>query len=340
MAIISKKKPPYSISEPLMAFLDKYNRHSNIPIHYADLQRYENAIALYDLQGEDTLWKTVFYSQSDMQHIHDSLKKIYALLKADGDLSVMEHLYIDRVDLCVYGNTQPFRIRVVNQINDNFDYFYIKVADASRVYGLELEDMLSPNRVSYLVHQETLIEEHIAGIPGDQFMKHYMKDHYNFNKIRLAKEFVKFNERCFVRLLGDMHSSNFVVDITPDFEEIHYRIRAIDFDQQSFEGRRAIYLPQYFKQNNPIIQVGLNNMTPETVKQYQKEERSLIANRVKVAGTPLRDLLTAMKFDAISTPENVESLKKELSKFYETNIFMRCKNMGEILERSLSLLFR
>jgi hypothetical protein len=339
VAIISKKKIPFKISDVLMAYIEKYNRYSVIPIHYSDLQRYENEIALYDSRGEDTLWKTVFYAQSDMQHIYESLKKIYALLKADGDMSVMEHLYVDRVDLCVYGNTQPFRVRIVNRINDNFDYFYIKVADASRVYGLELEDMLSPNRVNYFVHEQTLIEEHIAGIPGDQFMNFYMDSH-NFNNIRLAKEFVKFNERCFVRLLGDMHSSNFVVDITPDFEEIHYRIRAIDFDQQSFEGRRAIYLPQYFKQNNPIIQVGLDAMTPETVRQYQKEERTLIANRVKMAGAPLRDLLTAMKHDTLTIEGNVEKLRKELAKFYKNNDFLKCKNMGEILERSLSLLFK
>ena len=47
MAIISKKKPPFPINDTLMAFVEKYNRDSDIPIHYEDLQRYENAIALY-----------------------------------------------------------------------------------------------------------------------------------------------------------------------------------------------------------------------------------------------------------------------------------------------------
>ena len=36
-----------------------------------------------------------------------------------------------------------------------------------------------------------------------------------------------------VRLLGDMHAGNWVVDITPDFEKLHFRMRAIDFDQQT-----------------------------------------------------------------------------------------------------------
>ena len=138
----------------------------------------------------------------------------------------MEHLVVDRIDYCQFGNSKPFRVRIVNQFNDNYDYFYVKIADASRVYGLELEHILSPNRINYLVDKTSLIEEHIAGIPRDTFIDNYI-NLPNFNKVRLAKEFVKFNERCFVRLLGDMRSYNYVVDVTPDFEEEQYRVRII-----------------------------------------------------------------------------------------------------------------
>jgi len=339
MAIISKKKIPYKIDRYLRSYLSKYARTIDLPIEYQDLLRYNNAIPQYDTAGNDTLWETVFYQPSDMDAIHESLKTIYAIMKANGDLTVMEHLFIDRVDLCVYGNTQPFRIRVVNRINDNFDYFYIKNADASRLYGLELEHLLSPNRIDYLVCKETLIEEHIVGIPADQFIKNRLTD-IHLNEIRLAKEFVKFNERCFVRLLGDMHSSNFVIDITPDFEEVSYRLRAIDFDQQSFEGRRAIYMPQYFKQNNPIIEIGLRHMTPETVRQYQREERSLIANRMKVEKSRIDELLSAMKKSKISTEENVRHLAQELSIFYDETEFLTCESMGELVALSLEMLVR
>ncbi len=339
MALISKKKIPFKISPELRKFLKSQDRELNLPIQYRDLLRYTNSIALYDHWGEDTLWETVFYSPSDMEQIHYQLKNIYAILKADGDLSVMEHLFIERVDVCVYGNTQPFRIRVVNRINDNFDYFYIKNADASRVYGLELEHLLSPNRIRYIVNQETLIEEHIVGIPGDQFIKHHLQDK-RLNEVRLSKEFVKFNERCFVRLLGDMHSSNFVIDITPDFEEIHYRIRAIDFDQQSYEGRRAIYMPKYFKQNNPIINIGMQHMTSEVMRQYQIEERALIANRIKAARYVIKDLLDCMELDTISLPENVETLKEELAEYYSNDTFLRCRTMGQLVKKSLKMSLR
>lgn len=310
-----------------------------MPIEYESLLRYDNSIPLYDNKGVDTLWETVFYPQSDMAMIHHDLKQIYSEIKADGDVSVMDHLMVERVDICQYGNTKPFRVRIVNRINDNFDYFYIKNADASRIYGLELEHLLSPNRINYVVHKNTLIEEHIAGIPGDQFIKEYLKDK-NLNEIRLAKEFVKFNERCFVVLLGDMHSSNFVVNIIPDFEQISYRLKAIDFDQQSYEGRKNIYLPQYFKQNNALINMGLKHMTPETVRQYQKEERSLIANRLRVAKYRVFDLLRAMIDDTISFPKNVASLKNDLAEFYHEPKFMKCKSMGEIVKLSLWMVFK
>ncbi len=339
MAIISKKKEIFPISNRLRQYIKKYDREIDLPIYYSDLLRYDNSVPLYDKKGNDTLWETVFYPQSDMAHIYSSLKKVYAIMKANGDLTVMDHLIIDRVDLCIYGNTQPFRIRVVNQINDNFDYFYIKNADASRIYGLELEHLLSPNKLSYVVNKETLIEEHIVGVPAELFIKKYLNTP-NINEIRLAKEFVKFNERCFVRLLGDMHSSNFVVDITPDFEDVEYRLRAIDFDQQSYEGRRAIYLPQYYTQNNPIINIGLKHMTLETVKQYQREERSNIANRMKVEKSRIDDLLSAMKKETLSKPENIKRLREELASFYEDEDFLKCKCMGDLVELSLEMLVR
>jgi hypothetical protein len=339
MALISKKKIIYPIGAGLRRYLTQYGREVDIPIHYHELLRYTNSIALYDSKEQDTYWETVFYDQSDREEIHQNVKKIYALLKAGGDLSVMEHLYIDRIDLCVFGNTQPFRVRMVNRINDNFDYFYIKNADASRVYGLELEDLLSPNRISYLVHQNTLIEEHIAGIPGEKFMRLHMSDP-NLNPIRLAKEFVKFNERCFVRLLGDMHSSNFVIDVTPDFEETHYRIRAIDFDQQCYESKKSIYLPQYFKENNALIQLGMDVITPESMRQYQREERALIATRVKSSHLELEDILQTMENDQLAPQSHVDQLKNELAKHYQTKDFLKCSSMGEILRKSLSLVSR
>ncbi len=334
MALISKKKIPFRINGSLRKYLLKYGREMDLPIQYNDLKRYDNTIALYDKKGLDTLWETVFYPPNEIDQIYESLKSIYADLRADGDISVMKHLVVDRVDICTYANTHPFRIRIVNKVNDNFDYFYIKKADASRVYGLELEHLLSPNRISFLTNNDTLIEEHIAGIPGDQFFKNDLND-LDLNMIRLSKEFIKFNERCLVVLLGDMHSSNFVIVKTPDFEEVYYRIRPIDFDQQSYEGKRSVYQPQYFKQNNPLIKMGMKYMTPESVKQYQIEERSLIAGRLRAEKQRVYEMMEVMARDEISLMQNIDHLKKELAVWYKNPAFLKCKSMGEIVWASL-----
>ena len=335
----SRKKVPFRISPGFRAYLKKYDREAVLPIQYDDLLRYTNSMSLLDQNGEDTQWETVFFSQAEQNEVHQALTKIYTILKADGDENVLEHLTVARIDHCLYGNSKPFRVRIINRFNDNYDHFYVKRADASRVYGLELEDLLSPNRVMYLVDGDTLIEEHIAGIPGDDFLKRE-SDTTAFNRTRIAKEFVKFNERCFVRLLGDMRAYNYVVDVTPDIEGNQYRMRAIDFDQQSYEGRKNFYLPQYFKENNPIIFLGMGKMTKETVRQYQLEERSLIAARVKSSMERVQELFGVMIRDEISFPQKVEQLKKELAKHHKNEAFLECQTMGEIVLTNIQLLLQ
>ena len=337
--IPSKKKQPIAISDPLMQYLRLHGRATQLPLQYEDLLRYSSSLPLLDQEGNDTLWETVYYGGSDQDELFRALTYIYALLKTDGDTEVMEHLTVARIDYCTFGNTKPFRVRIINRLNDNYDHFYVKRTDASRVYGLELEQLLSPNTLIYLANGHTLIEEHIIGIPADDFMRKHLED-TTFNQIRMAKEFVKFNERCFARLLGDMRAYNYVVAVTPDIEGSQFRLRAIDFDQQSYEGRKSFYLPQYFKENNPIIFLGIKHMTPETVKQYQLEERSLIANRAKSDWGRLESLLRIMMNDQLSTPTKVKQLREELSYHHKNEQFLQCRSMGEIVVTNINLLLQ
>ncbi|MEM6338063.1 MAG: hypothetical protein AAF752_15935 [Bacteroidota bacterium] len=332
--LISRQKPVFGIDPMFEEYLDAYNRLSSRGVQYDDLRRYDESVPLYDEQGEDTLWVTVFFAQTEMRELHDLLRLNYAILKAGGDVSIMEHLYIDRIDLCMYGNTLPFRVRIVNRLNDNYDYFYVKRVDANRIYGLELEHILSPNRINYFINGTTLIEDHIIGIPAEAFVRDYVPAN-RFDQVRLAKEFVKFNERCFVRLLGDMHSGNFVVDIARDFEKWQYRMRPIDFDQQSHHWRKQVYMPQYFTQNNPLVLLGMDLMTPATVLQYQREERALMANRLRVSRTRYEHLMAVMREDVISAPSNVHQLRTALAQHYGTSSFEGCETMGELVYESL-----
>lgn len=337
MNTISKKKLFYPVSEGLRRYMRTYDRETQLPVHYEDLLHYTDSFPYFDTKGVDTLWETVMYEQQSQQELNTGLTMIYALLKTDGDMSVMEHLYVSRIDYCTFGNSNPFRVQIMNQLNDNYDYFYVKRADASRIYGLELEHILSPGRLNYLVDGDTLIEEHIAGIPGDAFIKDYI-NRKTANKVRIAKEFVKFNERCFIRLLGDMRSYNYVVDVTPDFEDEQYRVRPIDFDQQSYEGKKTMYLPQFFKDNNVIVNLVLTLLKPDVVRQYQNEERTLMFRRLKSARYRLKDLIDCMRKDTISTPEKIAQLRQELAEHHKSDEFLKCKCMGDLVRLNLKIM--
>jgi hypothetical protein len=330
----SRKKPTYPVGMALHSYLKNFGREVELPVSYQDLMHFTYSIPLKDKNGKETLWEKTLYDIREWEYIREGLIKTYAILKTEGDFSFIRHLDVARIDYCTFGNSNPFRIRIVNKYNDNYDHYYIKIADASRIYGLELEHILTSNRIKFLTCKNTLVEEHIAGIPGDVFISHMMNEPET-NKIRLAKEFVKFNERCFVRLLGDMRSYNFVVDITPDIEDYQYRIRSIDFDQQSYEGARKMYLPQFFKDNFKLVELSLKYLNNDSIGQYQMEERTIMAFRVASSRYRIMNLLTIMGRDKISTEQKIAQLKKELSEFTGNTAYLKCKTMGQIVKTHL-----
>ena len=328
------RKENYPVSAGLQEYLRAYGRDIPLPIAYNDLLNYRYTTALRNKQGKLTHWETAVYDLKEMEFLREGLVHTYAVLKTEGDLSFAKHLDVARIDFCEFGNSIPFRIRIVNRVNDNYDHYYIKAADASRIYGLELEHLLSPNRITFLHHQNTLIEERIAGIPGDVFLQDYLKLP-DTNRIRIAKEFVKFNERCFTRLLGDMRAYNFIIEITADIEDYQYRIRSIDFDQQSYEGRKNLYLPQFYKENYEYVQLVLNTLSSDVIAQYQTEEKVAMANRVWAGRRQLQELMSIMVKDELAPFHKIKMLREELNEHYGTTYFSRCNSMGAIVKRQL-----
>ncbi len=338
--LISKKKPAYPITEALSQYLTRHGRNIKIPIYYDDLLRFQGSVSIFDKNNNDTLWVSVYYSEFETEEINFSLKRMYSILHSDGNDTLLPYLNIDRIDFCTFGNSKPFRIKVRNILNDNYIFLYIKKADASRIYGLELEHLLSPNHINFLVHGNTLIEEHISGIPGDDFIENNLDNCSERDKMEIAKEFVKFNERCFVRLLGDMRSYNYVMVLTHDFDRIQYRIRAIDFDQQSYEGNAKVYLPQFLKENNKLVKMTMESLQEASVEQYKNEERSLLAKRATSEKNRLEELMICMRNDSISPPEKIKELKLGLFKLTGDVNFKKSRNMGEILDSALDFIVR
>ena len=338
--LMSKKKPAYPVNKKLAGYLSRYRRKIEIPIFYEDLLRFSGSIVVYDAEGEDTLWVRVYYSDFEREEIDISLKKVYSILHSDGTDRILEYLTVDAVDYCTFGNSKPFRIKIRNILNDNYTYFYVKKTDASRVYGLELEHMLSPYNLNFLVYGDTLSEEHIAGIPGDVFIQDMLPKCNEAEKAQLAKEFVKFNERCMIRLLGDMRSYNYVIVPVHDFDHVVYKIRAIDFDQQCFEGKLKVYRPQFFKENFQMVELVRSKLQKNSVDQYKIEERSIVAKRIMSSGNRIKRLVGISKTDDISLDENIERLKMEIYELTKDMDFKKCNTMGEVLSLALEFVRR
>ena len=337
---IEYKKPMYPIVPALEKYLHDNNRITEAKIFYEDLLRFSGYIALEDRNGNDTSWLRVYYPEFERNEIEANLNKIYTLLHSDGDEETLPYLTVDSIDFCTFGNSKPFRVKVRNILNDNYTNFYIKKVDASRIYGLELEDILSPYKINYLVYKDTLIEEHILGIPGDVFIKESLDSRTELEKSQIAKEFVKFNERCMIGLLGDMRSYNYVIIPTHDFDQVVYRIRPIDFDQQCYEGNLKIYLPQYFKENFKMVKLVLDKLKPNSIEQYRKEVRSSVAKQIIAHQDRYSELIQVMKNDIIAPVENVIALRTALQKFTKDVKFKNCQSMGEIVETGMNFVIK
>jgi len=65
----SKKKIPFKLNEPFQTYLKRYTRATTLPIQYEDLLRSNTSVSLLDAEGNDTLWETVYYEESDRMEL-------------------------------------------------------------------------------------------------------------------------------------------------------------------------------------------------------------------------------------------------------------------------------
>jgi hypothetical protein len=328
------QKDAFPVNASFEAYLKHYGRDVKLPVLYADLINYSYADALKDKKGKWTHWESAVYEPDQKAYIKKALIETYILLKNRAIWAEGKKFDIERIDFCEYGNSIPFRIKIVDLGNQQFDFFYVKQADASRIYGLELEHLLTHNPINFLCHQNTLVEEHIEGMAGDIFLLQEMQLTPAL-KIEIAKAFVQFNESCFARLLGDMRSYNFVVNPLSINGQIQYRIRAIDFDQQCYEGRKNYYLPQFYKENVEFVELVLQNLSAEQIEQTQQLEYNSMAARIIMYRRQLMQLVNTIIKDDISENYKINILRNELNDHFKTNRFSNCKTMGAIVKQQL-----
>ncbi len=326
------QKEVYPVSNRLQTYLQQYKKDTPLLVAYKELMHYEYSNAIKDANGKHTYWEKVVYEAALFEQLKQKLIALYRLLSKEDTAGIK----VISIDFCEYANSMPFRINLVNTIDNTENCFYIKSADASRIYGLELEQLLTHNRINFLYHQNTLVEEHIDGMPGDDFLA-LAEKLSDDEKKAVAIEFIRFNERCFARLLGDMRSYNFVV-IKNDDDKNPFTIKAIDFDQQCYEGRLHLYLPQFYKENLLYVQLATGILSSEAIEAIRMDERKELAQLATHNREQLLALLNVMADDEISDNYKVLSLRKELDAYFGGHYFKPCKTMGAIVKQQLQQL--
>ncbi|MEO5888994.1 MAG: hypothetical protein ABIQ31_02020 [Ferruginibacter sp.] len=336
------QKDIFPVNDAFRKYLRYYGRDVELPAQYSDLVNYSYADSLRDKKGKWTHWENAVYEPHQLENLKKTLIATYLILKKKPLTAANTGRFdIRRIDFCDYGNSIPFRIKIDEKDSERSDFFYIKQADASRIYGLELEHLLTNNPINFLHYQNTLVEEHIAGMPGDVFLEQ-QRDWTVSEKTSIAKAFVRFNESCFVRLLGDMRSYNFVVNTVPQTSaldkpagEVHYSIRAIDFDQQCYEGRKILYFPQFYKENAGYVEMVLENLAAGEIEKSQEIEFATMAAKIIAYRRQLMELVNSMVNDDISENYKIRILRNELNEHFNTDRFTSCKTMGAIVKQQL-----
>jgi hypothetical protein len=181
-----------------------------------------------------------------------------------------------------------------------------------------------------------LVETHIDGIPGDEFLLTVNQLSASEQQL-IAEEFIRFNERCFIRLLGDMRSYNFVV-LQNETAANSFRIKAIDFDQQCYEGKLNLYLPQFYKENLLFVELSVATLDKNSIEKIRQDERIKMAALYVANQHQLKLLMNAMLQEEISENYKVVILRKELNTYHHVHYFAHCKTMGAIVQQQIKQL--
>jgi len=301
--------------------------------------------------GDDFIDSYTNYGDNYFLTTPEQETKNYKALKDSGAPEAMLHSNLERIISTTY-KTSPYTA-LLNQV-------YLEVEPFQTMSVENVNKLMTTNAISR--------KKGLAKIHFTDFVEEFESSHYSLIKMielgeadkdsvvkvikeqlsglaiqdkrALAKEFVKFNERCFIRLLGDMRSYNYVMVVTQDFDRVQYRLRSIDFDQQNYEGNIKTYKPQFLKENNGLVQMTLDVLTEESIEQYIKEERALLARRATSKNDRLLELMNCMKQDTLSVPEKVDQLKGGLYDLTKDVNFKKSKNMGEVLQSALDFVIR
>ncbi len=164
-----------------------------------------------------------------------------------------------------------------------------------------------PNRLNFLTHGNTLVEEHIAGVPGDIFIDRWLRRARA--QAHPHREGTGEVQRALLRPPARRHAQ-LQLRRRP-----HAGLRG-RAGAHPRDGLRPAVLPRPEELLPAAVLQGERRRSrssapstcnPQTALQYQREEQTLMLQRAELAAARLAALLDAMVQDPIAPEENVRS---------------------------------
>lgn len=224
----------------------------------------------------------------------------------------------------IYGRTNPLRVKV-HFGNHTEKVFYAKELDEKRLFGIELEDILSEHKYNYSASGGAIYEDEVK---GDEI---YRLSNEARNDVSFLEEMAKLDYRAFLMLLKDLNPianpHNCVVSKRTLREGYTYEVRPIDFDglfeiedfqeESVLSGQRDQVIDKLGKEKYTLLRA----LEKEGIKKRYCQNSERVNELLGVIGSS----------DECNT--NVSRISCLLSKYYHDPKvrFYEAKNMGELL---------
>lgn len=89
-----------------------------------------------------------------------------------------------------------------------------------------------------------------------------------------------------------------------------------------------------------MVKLVMDKLKPNSIEQYRKEVRSVIAKRLLNSHERYIDLVSILKKDHIAPISHVVELRNALQKLTYDSKFRNCENMGDIAEIGLEFVMK
>jgi len=310
----------------LFKYLTQHHKASSLP-SYHDMREcvdYER-----EVDEEDPGLEELFVVPESRDEFHQAVRQVASHLWG-GEAhppELFQNLSVVSVHEYTYADHKPLRIEVMlpGAVTHTF---YAKPFNERRLYGLELEHLLSPYKYDYSVSGEAIFEDHIMGTDAKDFMEAYRG--YPYRNPDFAEEMLRLDFRTRAFLLGDMHDQNYIISQVESGDERAFVARPIDFDKlfliRDLEGAGVIST----KDRESVTEL-LGKGRCESVIGFERErmKRRFYENKARI-----RDL-----FNLIGQSQDCSSslpdLSMSLAQHYGSQDLYDADSMGELFRGHL-----